>query len=403
MRPEKARETSTRVSVVMYGKYAGFLVAAGLSAAVLCAGGCGKQKIKRAGEREIRVTVEPLKKRVFRRTIPVQGTVTPVEHAVISAKIAGTLEMLKADEGDTIAKGEVLFGIDSKILKNQLTVREDEIKVKTAGYESAKIAEESAGISLEKARLDRERYARLWKSRATSAAEVETYDTNFRKAEMEVKSAHAAVVNAQAQLKQAESNLDIARKNFDDSVIVAPFDCIVTDKFVEENEYVSVGQNILKLENHKLLEVECFISAVHYDFIKSGSTAAIFGRGGRAVVTYKAPSIDPESRTFKIKIRLPEKADLVSGTLCSLKLVLEEKEGYGLPADAILLRANDRHIAYTVDDRGRARSVEIKRGIVDGKFCEVENSSGLLDKRFVVTGQTFVNNGAHLKVVKPEK
>ena len=387
----------------MNRKYAGLPARAALAAAMLCTVGCAKQKVKKAGAREIRVTVQKLEKRTFRRAIPVQGTVTPVEHAVISAKIGGTLEMLKVDEGDTLAKGAVLFGIDSKVLKNQLTVREDEIKVKTAGYESAKIAEDSARISLEKARLDRERYGRLWKSRATSQAEVETYDTNFRKAEMEVKSAHAAVVNAQAQLKQAESNLDIARKNFEDSVIVAPFDCTVTDKFVEENEYVSVGQNILKIENQKLLEVECFISAVHYGFIKPGVTSAIFGRGGRAIVTYKAPSVDPESRTFKIKIRLPKEADLVSGTLCSFQLVLDEKTAYGLPSDAILLRAGDRYIAYTVNDKGNAESVEIKRGIIDGKFCEVENAAELPDRQFVVTGQTFLNNGVHLTVIEPGK
>ena len=387
----------------MNGKYAGFLMNAVLAAAVLFSAGCGNKKIKRGGAREIRVTVRELEKRTFRRQIPVQGTVAPVEHAVISAKIAGTLEMLRVDEGDSVARGAILFGIDSQVLKNQLTVREDEIKVKTAGYESAKIAEESARISLEKARLDRERYGRLWKSKATSQAEVETYETNFRKAEMEVRSAHAAVLNAEAQLKQARGNLDIARKNFEDSVIVAPFDCTVTDKFVEENEYVTVGQNILKLENQKLLEVECFISAVHCDSIKPGTTAAIFSRGGRALVTYKAPSIDPESRTFKIKIRLPKEAEIVSGTLCSLLLVLEEKEAYGLPADAILLRANDRYIAYTVDDRGIAQSVDITRGIIDGKFCEVVNAAELTGKRFVVTGQTFANNGARLKVIEPDK
>ena len=180
---------------------------------------------------------------------------------------------------------------------------------------------------------------------------------------------------------------------------MAPFDCTVTDKYVEENEYVSVGQNILKLENQKKLEVECFISAVHYRFITPGKTPVIFTRGGRAIVTYKAPSIDPDSRTFKIKILLPEEIRMVSGMLCGLVIVLEEKEGYGLPADAILLRANDRHIAYTLGKGNVAESVDIVRGIVDGKFCEVVNASDLLDRRFVVTGQTFVNNGSHLTVV----
>ena len=241
----------------------------------------------------------------------------------------------------------------------------------------------------------------MWSKKATSMAELETYETNFRKAEMDVRIAHAAVVNAEAQLKQARSNLEIARKNYADSIIVAPFDCTVTQKFVERNEFVTVGQNILKLENHNALEVECFISAVHYDSIRPDATPAVFGRGGRALVTYKAPSIDPESRTFKIKIRLPANTGLQSGMLCTLNLVIEEKEGLGLPVDAILLRANDRYIAYTVDDKNIAHSVEIKRGIIDGKFCEVVNASELAGLRFVVTGQTFVNNGARLKVVEP--
>ena len=402
----------------MNGSFAIISARTVLAAAILLGVvGCGAKKSKKAGEREVRVTVRKLEKRVVRRTIPVQGTVAPVEHAVISAKTGGTLEMLKVDEGDSLAKGEILFGIDSKILKNQLTVRENDIKVKEAEVkvkeselEIARIAEKSAETSRDNAKSEYERIRRLLEKNAASKAEFERNETSYKTAELKVQSARAAVdsaksavANAKAQLKQAQSNLDIAKKNFEDSVIVAPFDCTVTNKYVEENEYVSVGQNILKLENQKRLEVECYISAVHYDKIDPGKTPALLPRGVRAVVTYKAPSIDPDSRTFKIKILLPPESKLVSGTLCSVRLVLQEREGYGLPADAILLRANNRYIAYTVNDKNVAESVTVERGILDGRFCEITNAQDFPDKRFVVTGQTFVNNGARLKVVKPVK
>ena len=42
-------------------------------------------------------------------------------------------------------------------------------------------------------------------------------------------------------------------------------------------------------------------------------------------------------------------------------------------------------------------------GIVDGKYCEVVNASGLLGERFVVTGQTFVNNGSLLREIKTKQ
>ena len=367
------------------------------------AGGCGKEQKKEVAERETRVTLQPLQKRIFQRRIPVQGTVWPVEYATISAKISGTLELLKVDEGDVRKKGDLLFGIDRQILKNQVTLREDEIKVKQAELESAKIALESAKILEEKATIDYKRSLTLWSSKATSQSELETYETNYKKAETDVNNAKAAIVNAEAQLKQAEGNLIIARKNLDDSVVYAPFDCVVTDKYVEENEYVSTGQNILKLENQQKLEVICYISAVYYDLVKAGSTPVHFALDGvdkgKGVVTNKAPSIDPESRTFKFKVLVPPGISLVSGTLCDLNIILEEKEAYGLPTDALLLRANDRYIAYAIDPEKRAKSFDVVRGIVDGAYCEIVNAQELLNERFVVTGQTFVNNGSLLRAV----
>ena len=373
---------------------------------VLC-GGCAKKKAKKNTKREVRVTIGDIQKRVFRRTIPVQGTVYPVEYATISAKISGTLELLKVDEGDKIKKGDVLFGIDRQVLKNQVTVREDEIKVKTALLDSARIALSTAEISRRKAELDYERFQRLLKSKATSQAEFEIYETAYKKAQMDVRAAQAAIINADAQLKQAASNLTIARKNLDDSVIRAPFDCIVTDRYIEENEYVTAGKNILKLENHKQLEVICYISAVYYDQIVPGVTSVDIisdkVKKGSAVVTSKAPSIDPESRTFKLKITVPANVALVSGTLCDLTIVLEEKEAYGLPNDSLLLRANSRYIVYALDKGSKAKSIEVKRGIVDGVYCEVLDGKKLLNEKFIITGQTFVNNGAEVKVINAGK
>ncbi|UKI34963.1 MAG: hypothetical protein L6W00_12750 [Lentisphaeria bacterium] len=43
------------------------------------------------------------------------------------------------------------------------------------------------------------------------------------------------------------------------------------------------------------------------------------------------------------------------------------------------------------------------RGIVDGKYCEVLNATELLKERFVVTGQTFVNNGSLLREIKTKQ
>ena len=64
------------------------------TAALLLFCGCSKE-VKKNSERATRVEVSKPKQRLFRQTIPVQGTVTPLEHAVISAKISGTLDSMR--------------------------------------------------------------------------------------------------------------------------------------------------------------------------------------------------------------------------------------------------------------------------------------------------------------------
>ncbi|MBE6390011.1 MAG: efflux RND transporter periplasmic adaptor subunit [Lentisphaerae bacterium] len=378
-----------------------------LCTAAFLLAGCEKKRVEYA-EKTTRVTTSGLEERIFRQRIPLQGTVQPVEFATISAKISGTLELLKVDEGDKIKKGDILFGIDRQVLKNQVVVKEDEIKVRQAALDGAKIALKIAQISFTQAQRDYERAKNLSRSKAISESSVEAAETDFKKAEMAVNNARADISNAEAQLKQAQSNLAIAQKNLNDSTITAPFDCVVFDKFVEENEFVSTGTEILKLENHNALEVVCFISSVYYHQIHPGKTAVDFtDKSGKVLcrshITYKAPGIDPESRTFKIKISVPAEAGLVSGMLCELNIILTERKGFGLPESAVLLRAGNRMIAYTVDENNRAQSVDIQRGIVDGGFAEIVNGSGFTDRKFVITGQTFINNGSLLVEAKTEK
>ena len=133
------------------------LLTVAVSGAIVFGGCKGKKSNRTLEERTTRVTVQELQKRLFRNRIPVQGTITPVEYAMLSAKISGTLELLKVSEGDRRKTGDVLFGIDRQVLKNQVVVKEDEIKVKEAALQSANFALAMAKISRDQAKLDYDR------------------------------------------------------------------------------------------------------------------------------------------------------------------------------------------------------------------------------------------------------
>ena len=380
-------------------------VLSAMCVAMLCSFSTGCKARKKANRNKARVIkvalAEPVKKHFVER-IPVQGTVLPVELASLSAKTSGTLDVLAVDEGSVVKKGDVLFEIDRKNLRNLVTVAENELAVCSSELASARISAELAGIKLRKAEWDFKRAETLHKSQAISQDSYETYDVAKKSAESEYSKANAQVAVAQAQEKKQRNNLDIAKKNLADSIIKAPFDGVVTETFVEQGEFMQQGKVILKMENHKSLEVDCFISSIYYNRIVPGKTLARFdldgSSAGESVVTYRSPSIEPLSRTFKIKVLVPGKSSLVSGILCGVNLILTERDGCGVKSDAIMQRNNNRKIVF-VSDNGVAKEVEVKTGITDGEYTEILNKEDLKGLPVVVVGQTFVNSGDKLSLI----
>ena len=376
-----------------------------LCAAVLCSfsGGCkARKKSSKGKSRVIKVALaEPVKKHFVER-IPVQGTVLPVEWASLSAKTSGTLDSLVVDEGSVVKKGDILFEIDKKNLRNLVTVAENELAVCSSELASARINAQLAEIKLRKAEWDFKRAETLHKSQAISQDSYETYDVAKKSAESEYSKATAQVAVAQAQEKKQSNNLDIARKNLADSIIKAPFDGVITETFVEQGEFMQQGKVILKIENQKTLEVNCFISSIYYNRIIPGSTLARFDldgtEAGEARVTYRSPSIEPLSRTFKIKVLVPSGSRLVSGILCDVNLIVTERDGYGIKSDAVMQRNNGRKIVF-VSDKGTAREIEVKTGITDGDYTEILNKDDLKGLPVVVVGQTFINSGDKLSLI----
>ena len=311
------------------------LIFAGLMLTTACA-----KKKKAVREKTVRVILQSLKAGNFQERLPVKGTIFPVEYATISARTEGTLDDLKVDEGDMVKKGDLLFSIDRVTLENDVTVKKEEVSVAKTELSTAEIELKITETKAEKTVFDRNRAEKLIKSSAMSASDYETAIVNWKEANALVEKAKVAVRYRKAKLVQAETNLLIAEKNLRDAMVKAPFDCLIASKLQEEKEYVKSGTNILKLENISNLEVIAYLSASYHNRIVAGKTPVTVSvdgvKYGTAVITYSARTIDPVTRTFKIKAILPKEIQLASGMLCELDIILGEAKGVGVPETAVL-------------------------------------------------------------------
>ena len=92
----------------------------------------------------------------------------------------------------------------------------------------------------------------------------------------------------------------------------------------------------------------------------------------------------------------------MSGLLCDVELMLQERRGYGIPADAIMARGKGREVIFAMVD-GKAEMIEVKRGIVEPYYAELIGGEKIKNKQIIVSGHTFVNGGDKVIANRTEK
>jgi multidrug efflux pump subunit AcrA (membrane-fusion protein) len=118
---------------------------------------------------------------------------------------------------------------------------------------------------------------------------------------------------------------------------------------------------------------------------------------GARVASYKSPTIDPQLRTFEVKCTITEPPPgVVPGAMADIALLLEEREGLGVPREALQERGGGTVLFVIEDETARMRPVQA--GLETGDWVEV-HASGLAPGTPVVTmGQFLLNDGTLVAV-----
>ena len=363
--------------------------------------GCSKKSENRSEPVRITVRTAKITERNFQESVSTQGVVEPVVHATLSALVPGRLEELNAEEGDRVKQGALLFRSDRKNLENACRLAEEALKAARSRNRTRQADLKLAGFSLAKARLDYNRNQTMYKSKIVSSDAYEKYRLAFQKAEIEREQALAAVSTTEAEIALAETALAMARKKLADSCVSAPFDGVISRKIRQKNEVCAAGTAVLKIEQPGKMRIAAVLNGVYYPSVKTGRTrieiSFVGKKLGTVPVTICSPVMDPLSRTFEIKADLPPAMTLPSGTLCDIRVVLNEHRAPALPEEALLFRQNGTFAAFAVKD-GRAVEQMLVPGITRNGYTEIRNPETMRQLDFIVSGQYFVSNGTPVRV-----
>jgi RND family efflux transporter MFP subunit len=355
-------------------------------------------------KKAITVSVTPLRSMIFEERLIVQGNLDAKKVAMVPSKIKGTIEAIFVDEGDPVRAGQTkLFQIDALNLQKVAEVRSHELAVARFALREKEANLELIEADLAKSILDHQRYGKLFKNKTVSADAFERQQTRLKKIRAQKKHGLALVDLAAEQVRQAQAGLAIAQKDLRDAMVKAPIKGVISKRFMEPGEMGDPGQPILRIEDTSLIEVVASLPAQYYDRVSKGKTKMrvwVYRRDmGELPISFKSPTIDSRLRTFKVKCLLNNQDNRVApGAMARVEVVLRSQKGLGAPKEALLQRGGRNVIFKALDQR--AAMIQVQPGLESQGWVELQARGLALGDPVVYRGQTMLDNGTPLKIVK---
>ena len=300
------------------------------------------------------------------------GTVRAKTASVISSRMMGTVTSLRVREGDRVGAGQLLLVIDDSDVVQR-------VKAAEKGLEGAKQNQSLSDITYQ-------RYKKLYDEKALAGQELDQIETRKKVADIEYERAKAML--AEARVYQGFTR------------ITSPVSGVVTEKKIESGSMAVPGMPLLTVEDNSAFRVEVNADEKLAGRLKAGMAVTVFidslNRELAGKVAEVVPSIDPQSRSFLVKIAISEK-DLKNGNYAKVSIPVGKKQVLLVPKKAVVEKGQltgvytvDKNsvIAYRLIRVGKAygERVEILSGLNPGDAVVVDGVEKAVDGG-IVTGQ----------------
>jgi len=338
---------------------------------LLCACG-GKQKPAQGPMPRNTVSTYEVKAASYVVTESFPATLTAHSIVEIRSDVTGFLEAIRAKDGSTVKKGQVLYEVDrSRSL---------------ASYDQARASVAQAEADLAQKQRDLERYSNLLKQDAIARQTVEQASTLVKTAEANLAAAKAA---------QARSGTDISH-----AVIRAPGNGKIGIALVRVGDLVSAGQTTINtLVNEDPIYADIDLPQNRYAEFKKGAThryfisqdGTVYPQEGKVLLINNM--VDQQTGTIRVRLTFPNKEEILkSGMSAVVQLKYNTSDtAVAIPSKAIVELLGEVK-AYVVDQHNVIQQRPIVRGPIIDSLLIVRSGLQAGD-RVVVEGIQKIRPG----------
>lgn len=341
-------------------RFAAIVVAASCVLAA-CAGGDKPVATEADNVESLAVEVVPVERGEMVAHYSATASLQAELAASVIAEMPGTVLSIQVEEGDHVRKGQVLARLDAD--RSKLTLRQNEAE-------------------LGKLKNDVDRNSRLIDRKLIPA-------TMFDQSE--------------SQFLAQRADTDLARMKVRKSEIRAPFDGVVTRRWIKRGQFMASNAVAFEIADFSELTTRLDIPEGDAAALKVGQQVSIAvdalpGQAFAGRIERIAPVVDQASGTIAVTVAADNASkQLRPGLFCRLDIAYDRIADATLLPKSALQGGGEDSTVFVVKD-GKAKRASVKLGRENGGVVQVIDGVAAGDM-VVTSGQSGLSDGADVEII----
>jgi HlyD family secretion protein len=267
------------------------------------------------------------------------GTVRPRQETRIESRVQGRIVDVLARPGDVVKTGDLLVVLDSRELQSRLDRAKQAVLSARARREQAAQGVKSAEAAFKMVEAALNRMKTYFKSEAATKQQMEEAEAAFQQAGANLSRAREGLKEGNAGVRQAEKSVDEARIVQDYTEIRSDARGQVVERLAEPGDMAFAGKPLLVLQTRETLRLEAMVPESFIHRIRLGETLKVMIKAVKqslsGPVSEIVPSAEAATRSFLVKVDLPETKGLYPGMFGRLRVPVGKISVVWIPEKAL--------------------------------------------------------------------
>ncbi len=322
-----------------------------------------------------KVAVAEVFEKEVAETSQITGIVEYDKRSGISTEISGLIDKQSVIEGTVVKKGDVLISLNTDFIRKDIEIIKKQL--------------EQVDIKIRNTRKNLKRYEILFKK---NAASEKVYD--------DLSDSH----------KELRKEKEIIRKNMEKlglelekSVIRAPFDGLILERYKYEGEWLDPGNAICSLASTEEVFVRVAVSEELVKYIRPGDKIFLkisaLEREITGTVKNLRPVAEIKSKTIQIKIAIPYFKEAIQNMTATVHVPVSDRKKLKMIRRDALVRNQGKNFVYTIED-SKAKKLPVNIVAYEGEYIGVDNQNITPDMQIVTDGNDRLRPGQTVQIVE---